>query len=314
MTTGANAAATRGVATANRNGIAAATTQTANPASGYTYNYMYPYLNNQMRTTLNPGVTTSQSTSPINAIVRTEQLSQPRRVVARPTPATNTNSGNSGRAATNTAIMTQRRVVPRPISQPQQNARSATNATVARNVSRNQSTDATQQSVGNVVTSARCLADYTECMNRYCERPDTAYNRCYCSAKLAQIDAEYQPQIDSLAQQIINLQYGNTSLDNTDFREFWATSIAQYSGSDSWANIDDALNIDWASMESRVRGQNAFITGHDYCVQHITGCFYMASNLRDAYRSTIANDCANYQSGLERLKTVAESFIEGYQE
>ena len=37
---------------------------TNTPTSGYTYNYMYPYLNNQMRKTLNPGNANAQSTSP----------------------------------------------------------------------------------------------------------------------------------------------------------------------------------------------------------------------------------------------------------
>ena len=80
---GADAASVRGVSTAARGGRATATNQTANPASSYTYNYMYPYLNNQMRTTLRPADPTSPSTSPINAVVRTEQLSAPRRVVPR---------------------------------------------------------------------------------------------------------------------------------------------------------------------------------------------------------------------------------------
>ncbi|MDW3024125.1 MAG: hypothetical protein R8N50_00330, partial [Alphaproteobacteria bacterium] len=31
--------------------------------TGYNYNYMYPYMNNQMRTNLNPGVTPSQNSN-----------------------------------------------------------------------------------------------------------------------------------------------------------------------------------------------------------------------------------------------------------
>ena len=321
ITTGVNAASTRGVTTASRNGITTAATQTINPASGYTYNYMYPYLNNDMRTTLNPGVTTSQSTSPINAIVRTEQLSPPRRVVARPTPqnstttTTNPVNSNSVRAATGTGTtpMTQRRVVARPNSPTQQNTRSATNTTVARNVSRAQRETGTENT-GTVATSARCLADYTACMNQYCERVDTTYNRCYCSAKLAQIDAEYQPQIDSLVRQIIGIKYGNTPTDDDELRDFWATTVGKYTGDDSWTKIDDALNIDWASMESRVRGQNAFKTGHEYCMQHIAGCFYMASNLRDAYRSKISRDCDTYEKALINVENAAESLIEYYSE
>ena len=308
----ANATSVRGVANAKN--------QTVNPASSYTYNYMYPYLNNQMRTTLKPYDATSPSTSPINTVVLTEQLA-PRRVVSRPTPTT-----SNARVATNTgnvATTTQRRVVPRATAT---NARASVNNqrrvvarsnanSIARNASRDQNLAIfPTESTPRITTSARCLADYTECMNGYCQRADTAYNRCYCSAKLAQIDAEYQPQIESLVSQIIALQSGGTATDISDLNEYWSETVAQYTGTNSWTNIDDALNIDWASMESRVRGQNAFITGHEYCLKHLAGCSYMASNLRDVYRSSIAQDCAEYESGLERLKTVAESVIQGYQE
>ena len=88
----------------------------------------------------------------------------------------------------------------------------------------------------------------------------------------------------------------------------------KYTGDNSWTNIDNLLDIDWSSMESRVRGQNAFMTGHEYCVQHLRGCFYMASNLRDAYRSMINTDCATYESSLQKLKNAAESVLGAYQE
>ncbi|MBP5707972.1 MAG: hypothetical protein J6W79_03180 [Alphaproteobacteria bacterium] len=315
-TTAANAVSVRGVSTANRNGVATAQNQTVNPTSSYTYNYMYPYLNNQMRTTLKPYDATSPSTNPINTVVRTEQLSAPRRVVPRPTTTTNSaQASNTTRAAINTGMAAGRRVVQRPRTNNTTTQNGVQNQNVARNTAtRNQHTTDTLISTTPLVSSARCLADYTECMNRYCEQTDTAYNRCYCSAKLAQIDAEYQPKIDSLIKQIIAMQYGNNEIDNNELREYWSATVSQYTGTNSWSNLDDALNIDWASMDSRVRGQNAFLTGHEYCVQHISGCFYMASNLRDAYRSTIAQDCANYQDGLERLKNVAETVIKGYQE
>ena len=150
-------------------------------------------------------------------------------------------------------------------------------------------------------------------MNRYCLREDTAYNRCYCSAKLSQIDANYQPTIDSLIKQILELQ-NNGSWSATEMNEYWESRISIYTGDNSWKNLDNLLDIDWASMESRVRGQNAFATGHEYCVQHLQGCFYMASNLRDAYRSQINTDCASYEKSLQRLKNAAESILQAYQE
>ena len=78
---------------------------TNTPTSGYTYNYMYPYMNNQMRKTLNPGDANAQSTSPINAVVKTTALPDdnsnvaPRRVVSRSGRQTvsGQNSARSGR-------------------------------------------------------------------------------------------------------------------------------------------------------------------------------------------------------------------------
>ena len=148
-------------------------------------------------------------------------------------------------------------------------------------------------------------------MNGYCERADTAYNRCYCSAKLSQIDAKYQSTIDGLIKQILVAKNKSTWSD-AEMNEYWMDTIGKYSNENSWENLDAALDIDWAGMESSVRGQNAFATGHQYCVQHLNNCYYMASNLRDAYRSEIARDCAAYEQSLQNLKTVAETVLEYY--
>lgn len=296
-----------------------AATQTASPTAAYNYNYMYPYLNNQMRTDLNPGVTPSQGSNPISVITRTEQLGTPRRVVSRSTKKTNavrsataatqpsnyttpTGTSSAGTRAATTPSTNTRRVV----------ARSARgDNSYLKNTVRN----ATDRQITNnnkiSVSSARCLADYTECMNGYCARENTAYNRCYCSAKLAQIDAEYQPTIDSLIKQILQLRSSNTWSD-AEMNEYWMNTIGKYTGDNSWAKLDDALNINWADMESRVRGQQAFSTGHSYCVQHLSNCAYMASNLRDAYRSEIARDCSTYENNLQKIRNAAENIVESY--
>ena len=172
-------------------------------------------------------------------------------------------------------------------------------------------TAAAALNTGTSLPSTRCLADYTECMNRYCQREKTAYNRCYCSSKLAQIDAQYQPAIDSLIKQILSLRSNNAWTD-AEMNQYWMDTIGKYTGDNSWVNLDNALNINWAGTESRVRGQQAFATGHDYCVQHLRGCAYMASNMRDAYRSEISRDCATYESGLAKIKNAAESIVESY--
>jgi hypothetical protein len=58
-----------------------------------------------------------------------------------------------------------------------------------------------------------------------------------------------------------------------------------------------------------MRGKNAFLIGHDYCVQHLRGCFYMVSNLRDSYKSEISRDCTAYKKYLTNLKTAGERVI-----
>lgn len=304
-----------------------AAAQTASPTAAYNYNYMYPYLNNQMRTDLNPGVTPSQGSNPIDVITRTEKLGSPRRVVPRKA----NNNSSAARSASKTSVGSGVSSVgtARSGTQSGGNAMAARAATqtstparkvVARsargdnsylaNTVRNAATQTTKNTT-DTVSSARCLADYTECMNGYCQREKTAYNRCYCSARLAQIDAEYQPAIDSLIKQIIRIRSNNPWSD-AEMNQYWMNTIGKYTGDNSWEKLDDALNINWADTESRVRGQQAFSTGHSYCVQHLRNCYYMASNLRDAYRSEISRDCSTYEAGLQRIKNAAENIVENY--
>ena len=325
-----------------------AATSPSNYVSANTYNNMYPYMNNTMRTNLNPGTNQSQSNAQINVLTQTKNLgSTTRSVVPRTNArvATITTSGKTGngtstaaRTATNNATNTAR--IASSTSNNTTTARAATtsNNTASRRVVARSGTStvtmqpATSRTVrGDVSThanrtassatisetdeaplsSSRCMADYIECMNSYCERENTAYDRCYCSSKLAQIDAQYQPEIDRLIKEIITLQ-GTNHWTDEEMNEYWKEMIGKYTGDNSWVNLENALNIAWAGTESRVRGQQAFATGHSYCVQHLKGCAYMASNMRDAYRSEIARDCATYETSLQKLKTVAESVVESY--
>ena len=336
-----------------RSSAAAAAANANNPNAAFNYSYMYPYMNNQMRADLNPGgVTPSLGSNPINAVVTTRQLGQPRRIVARSAVTSPANSAarsagsaansaddamaaarvataaansaaRSAQSAQSGATNTKtRRIVARSATNGGGVARAATQTgtrTVARGSARGDATQ-TNRIAANVggsagtavsVSSSRCLADYTECMNGYCERADTAYNRCYCSAKLSQIDSKYQSEIDSLIRQIIAAR-GTNKWTDAEMNEYWMNAVGQYSGGNSWQNLDDALNIDWAALESRVRGQQAFATGHSYCVQHLRACYYMASNLRDAYMTEISRDCAAYETSLQKLKNAAETMLEMY--
>ena len=323
-----------------------ATSRASDYVSANTYNNLYPYMNNTMRTNLNPGVNPSQSNAQINVLTRTTPANgtSTRRVVAR--SARNTSGATSARSATTSSAP---RASTRSVS-----ARRATNtgtssaraATPARNNTQNttrrvvarsatgttsamQSAMRTTRGDGNVSTvrqststatyttetdpmsSARCMADYTECMDNYCERADSEYNRCYCSSKLAQIDAMYQPEIDRLIKEILTVQNENYWTD-AEMNEYWMETIGKYTGGNSWENLENALNIDWAGTESTVRGQQAFAMGHQYCVQHLQGCSYMQTNMRDAYRSEITRDCAAYETSLQQLKNAAESIVEAY--
>lgn len=312
-----------------RNVVSRAARVTNTPTSGYTYNYMYPYMNNQMRTTLNPGNANDQSTSPINAIVRTSSLpggtpraanntannDANRRVVSRSGRmvsggGTGTMMGgnaggnrNIGGAYSVTGVSsdTNRRVAQRGVTARAGRADSAASVT--------RTTTAT--SGGIAVSAGRCLSDYTECMNNYCVRSDTPYNRCFCSSRLSQIESTYEPQIDSLIKQILSAQTTSQWTD-AEMAAYWNERIGQYVGENTWEKLDDALNIDWPSASERMQGQGAYLTGHQYCMNHLTNCAYASANMRDVYRSEISRDCDSYEKSLDRLKTALETVLDTY--
>ncbi len=285
------------------------------------YAYMYPYLSNKMRTDLNPGTTVSQTNNPMDIVVKTKRMAPARRVVPRTAKKAQTTTNNTN---TNTTTKsTTRRVVQRTSSNI---ARAATTTGARKVVARQSNNRTTPRGIPDTtnptntinvspegVSSSRCLADYTECMNRYCKREGTAYNRCYCSAKLAQIDAAHQDKINGMITQIIRL-IGGGQWTEAEMNEYWMERIGQYVGENSWENLDNALNIEWPTADERIRGQNTFLTGHEYCVQHLRACSYMASNLRDAYRSKISRDCDAYEKALIKVENAAESLIEYYSE
>ena len=241
-----------------------------------------------------------------------------RRVVKRNTQARSA-------TASNTKTVNNRRVLPRTstarsgisnarnVGRNSSNvvARSTTTKTGSRYTKSNSARNTVSYSSNSAVSSQRCFADYKECMESYCEREDTAYNRCYCSAKLSQIDSKYQNKIDELMQQIVKLKY-KVDVTDDEIKDYWDETVGSYTGDNPWVNIDNALNINWANTESRVRGQNAFVTGHKYCVNNLKACYSMATNMRDAYKAEIARDCEVYEKGLQKIQSAAESVIESY--
>lgn len=296
---------------------------------------LYPYsLNNrrqQQITTTNKSVSVPKvgdGTSPM-------QSTGKRGVVKRSVPARAASSSSS--VANNSS----RRVVPR-----HNIGRSATNNRSFQGINRNQNTGnrgvvarsassfgnirttsarrsavTTSTSASTATSSQKCFANYKECMETYCKREDAAYNRCFCSAKLAQIDSKYQKKIDSLIQEIIKLKDSSFQDDPdnplTSVEDYWNDTVSEYTKTNPWLTIDDDIHnamdkLNFADTETRVRGQNAFNIGHQYCVNYLHSCSYMESNLRDAYKSEITRDCAAYEETLQKIQTIAESVIENY--
>jgi len=162
------------------------------------------------------------------------------------------------------------------------------------------------------MTTEQCLAGYIECMDGYCRRDRTAYNRCFCSARLAQIDAEYRPQIDDILRQIVMITHGGNlpPMTNDEMEAYWHATFGGAGHGNSIANLNAALaGIDFADFESRARGQNAFLAGHEFCMQHLPACFYAAQNMIGVYRSTIARDCNAYEMQLRRTLAIAEAAL-----
>ena len=236
-----------------------------------------------------------------NTAISQNNTQNTRRVVSRNSSATNARVANTG---SNPRVFAGRN--PQNVS-----ARTVQNIR-ARTTNMVDVTATKSGASGERVSSQRCFADYKECMEMYCLREDTAYNRCYCSAKLSQIDSQYQNEIDNLIQQIVKLQYNTPDATSEEIKEYWNQTVGVYTHTNPWINIENALNIEWPDSQSRIRGQNAFNTGHEYCVQHLRACSYMASNMRDAYKSEIARDCETYEKTLQKIQNAAESVVQSY--
>lgn len=254
------------------------------------YNNLYPYMNNKMRESLNP--------VPVN---------NNRRVVSRASVRSATLNQNYNYMP---SINQTRRVISRPITFNQTRSSSVrdnnnSNVDNGKNFSFN----------GKYIPSSKCIADYTQCMNQYCERKNFEYNKCYCSAKLSLIESEYKDKITSLVDKIVSLRNGNINQNDQELDNYLKNTF----GSNSYekidknlADINQSIQKYWTDKETRLRGQESFNIGNSYCMQHLQGCFYMSENIRDSYRSEIARDCVNYENNLKKIKIMAESIVKKY--
>jgi hypothetical protein len=274
---------------------------------------VYPYMLNNAQPNFNKNPTSANTVNATSPAPFGKRGVVKRNTRARSATTANVQS-NSGNSA--------RRVVPRQNASVARSAnnrnsqnisvRSATPVRTTRGATTARALSAATSGTTSRTSSQRCFSDYKECMEMYCKREDTAYNRCYCSAKLAQIDSKYQDKIDDLIQQIALLQYSDISVTSEEIKEYWNQTVGVYTKTNPWVNIENALNIDWADTQSRIRGQNAFNIGHEYCVRHLRTCSYMATNLRDSYKSEIARDCETYEKSLQKIQDAAESVIQSY--
>jgi len=297
------------------------------------YEMMEPYLKEKAREKLRPKdaqyvqtpsrtVTRSASNTavmPLSNFSKSSSVTPQRRVVARSAvnntarAAANvtgsspmvaaTSAASASTATSNGAVQTgARRVVQRSRSG------SRVDGTVSQQRNSVVSAAAQRPAPSGDITPEQCFAYYTECMDGYCRRQNTKYDRCYCSAKLQQIDGEYRPAIDALVRRIGVLANGGdiaNAMTQEEINEYWKNTF----DSDSMANLSEAVNISWAGTESSVRGQNAFVTGDDYCKQYLAGCFYMAENMKSMYRTTIGQDCKKYETYLQKMKYAAEQIV-----
>ncbi|MDR2268840.1 MAG: hypothetical protein LBD94_01500 [Rickettsiales bacterium] len=296
------------------------------------YNMMEPYLNEAMRAKLKPKDSeytvgrnqlmsrqiTGAGATPLSNFARYQDgmSNTGRRVVARSATTSNSSAAQrSARAATTVARAASAASsgnVRRVVSRARSGSRADESVVQQRNTAVENPVQATQL-VGDI-TPEKCLADYSSCMDNYCNRPSTKYDRCYCSARLAQLDAEYKPAIDELLRQITVMRNGGEiedGMSQEEINEYW-NEVFGATGSNSMASLDEALNIEWTGTESSVRGQNAFVAGDNYCKQHLTGCFYMAENMKSMYRTTIGQDCKKYESYLEKMKYGSEQMLKSF--
>lgn len=245
------------------------------------YQYMRPYMTYGM----------SQQLSPTN---RVASATGTRKI----TPRSGGAVARAGTVSPTNPAPAARRVTPRP-NQPMTAVRAAANnantaMTTARagrvvgaagvapsgQVNNRGRVAATAAEVGSGpdVSISNCMSEYKKCMDSYCSRPNTKYDRCYCSPRLSQLDAQFQPKIEETQRRLIALSIGGKNID--------------------FSSVSEGIEFDWASAENRVQGQDAFLTGSRVCNERLRPCFSIANQLQNLYRSEMNRDCQRYEAYL----------------
>ncbi|MDR2685276.1 MAG: hypothetical protein LBB23_00695 [Rickettsiales bacterium] len=171
-------------------------------------------------------------------------------------------------------------------------ARSATVQTGGRLTPNAGSVPLAQTTGASEVSLSQCMADYKKCMDGYCSRPASKYDRCYCSAKLAQLDAKFQPQIEMAQKKL---------------------AVLSVSGKvDDWSATDAGNVFDWAGTEATIKGQEAYLAGNNVCSKRMYGCYYAASQLTNLYRSEMSKSCKAYENYLTAFLNSLEAQVANY--
>lgn len=280
------------------------------------YNEISPYLSNTMRGAINSGrktvsrsaigttptiglnssglylnnSSTGTSTARSATSSKGSQTSAARKVVSR--SATTSKGVSSARSATTSSAGR---------TSSSSSSRTSTGTSASRNViSRSARTSATTTattSSTNILAGEDCYTSYKKCMDNYCALNTSSYKRCFCSSRLATIEATYEDDIEELLNRIIILRAG--------------VSIDEESNFSSIDNLETTLNsIDWAGMENQLRGTTAYETAKTYCIKDLTNCYYMSRSLEKSYSTEISNDCNSYENTLLKTKKNAQKIID----
>ncbi len=182
-------------------------------------------------------------------------------------------------------------------------ARSTTNARSGTNTINQSTAIVTDDPNASAVSSDRCIADYQKCMDGYCLTETSKYKRCFCSDRLIEIENGVQPSIDGLMEEIVASQIGDSaSKDYMSIQEMQADLA-------SLGSLENSLKIDWAKASNQLKGQAAYDTANNYCLQHLQGCYYMQSTLKNVYRSEVNKACMTYEAGLKQIEANAKKIL-----
>ncbi|MDR0449583.1 MAG: hypothetical protein LBG89_03975 [Rickettsiales bacterium] len=268
------------------------------------YEYMRPYMNPQMAAQLSPGNT---------AQARSAAAAAPRRMVPRSGAASAARSATAAPANTKQAGAS-RRVVPR-----QQNNTAVNKARAAQAKANTAMTSARSGAVvgsagiapsgqvnssrvipasnlvetGSDTSLTQCMSEYKKCMDSYCHRPNTKWDRCYCSPRMAQLDGQFQPKIEKAERLLVALSISGKNAD--------------------YADLAAGIEFDWASAETRIQGQEAFTTAARVCNERLRPCFSVAGQLVNLYRSEMNKDCQRYEANLNIHLQLLEQEIAKFQ-